>query len=136
MPIKATTIGLGLALAAVVSCSSPVPTPSPTVKLVVAPAASPVLAYTERRLLATDSALNPPAYPVRTKSNGSWITVGAADWTSGFYAAALWRTYERTHDSAWLKRAQTWQAKLKSRRNRTPPTSASRSSTPTASAIS
>ena len=55
-----------------------------------------MLKYTEQRLLATDAALNPPAYPVRTNPDGSWLTVGAEDWTSGFYAAALWRTYERT----------------------------------------
>ena len=61
-----------------------------------APAPSPVLEYTERRLLATDAALEPPAYPVRTNPDGSWLTMGADDWTAGFYAAALWRTFERT----------------------------------------
>jgi unsaturated chondroitin disaccharide hydrolase len=68
--------------------------------------------YTEQRLLSTDAALNPPAYPERTKPGGSWLTVGADDWTAGFYAAALWRTYERTHDPAWRQRAETWQAGL------------------------
>jgi unsaturated chondroitin disaccharide hydrolase len=71
-----------------------------------------VLGYTEQRLLATDAALDPPAYPVRTKPDSSWLTVGADDWTAGFYAAALWRTYERTRDPAWRQRAQTWQAGL------------------------
>jgi unsaturated chondroitin disaccharide hydrolase len=120
MPIRATTVGVGLALAVVVSCSNAAPPPAETMKLVPIPAAvaspapSRVLDYTERRLLATDTALDPPAYPMRTKPDGSWLIVGANDWTAGFYAAALWRTYERTHDPAWRQRAQTWQAGLAS----------------------
>ena len=85
---------------------------APTAVPAAAPATSGVLAYTERRLLATDAALDPPAYPVRTNPDGSWLTAAAKDWTSGFYAAALWRTYERTRDPAWRQRAQTWQAGL------------------------
>lgn len=121
MPIRATTAGVVLALAAVAGCSSAVPPPVQTMKLapvpaaVAAPAPSPVLTYAEQRLLATDAKLDPPAYPVRTKPDGSWLSVGADDWTAGFYAATLWRTYERTRDPAWLKRAQTWQAGLASR---------------------
>ena len=124
MPIRATTAGVGLVLAALVSCSSPsplpaaAPTPVPAVAPTPIPAAPPpsnrVLEYTEVRLLATDAALAPPAYPVRTKPDGSWLTVGADDWTAGFYPAALWRTYERTRDPAWRQRAQTWQAGLAS----------------------
>jgi unsaturated chondroitin disaccharide hydrolase len=122
MPIRATTAGVGLVLAALVSCSSPspppaaAPTPVPAVAPTPIPAAPPpsnrVLEYTEQRLLATDAALAPPAYPVRTKPDGSWLTVGADDWTAGFYAATLWRTYERTRDPAWRQRAETWQAGL------------------------
>jgi len=78
------------------------------------PVTSPVLRYGEQRLLATDTALDPSAYPIRTKPDGSWLVVGANDWTAGFYAAALWRTYERTRDPAWRQRAQTWQAGLAS----------------------
>ena len=117
MPIRATTAGVVLALAAVAASSSAVPatTTTPVPVAVAAPAPSPVLAYAEKRLLATDTKLNPPAYPIRTKPDGSWLTVGADDWTAGFYSAALWRTYERTRDPAWLKRAQTWQAGLSSR---------------------
>ena len=110
------------ALAALASCSSPAPSPAsaPTPAMAAAPrpvpapapSSSRVLAYTEQRLLATDAALDPPAYPVRTNPDGTWLTAGANDWTSGFYAAALWRTYERTRDPAWRQRAQTWQAGL------------------------
>ena len=122
MPIRATTAGVGLALAALVSCSSPPPLPAAAATPVPAVAPTPipaapsqsnrVLDYTERRLLATDTALTPPAYPIRTKPDGSWLTVGADDWTAGFYAATLWRTYERTRDPAWRQRAETWQAGL------------------------
>ena len=126
--MKTTTIGIGigigLVLAALVSCSIPALTPAPAPARAPAPAVAPtrgtaasptpsrVLAYTEQRLLATDAALDPPAYPVRTNPDGSWLTAAAKDWTSGFYAAALWRTYERTRDPAWRQRAQTWQAGL------------------------
>jgi unsaturated chondroitin disaccharide hydrolase len=113
--MRATTVGVGVVLAALVSCSSPGPSPAPVAPTAVAaaaPAPSRVLQYTERRLLATDAALKPPAYPVRTKPDGSWLTAGAKDWTSGFYAAALWRTYQRTRDPAWRLRAETWQAGL------------------------
>ena len=121
MPVRATTTaGVGLVLAALVSCSSPAPSPAvaPTPVPVAAPtpAAAPtpsrVLEYTEQRLLATDAALDPSAYPVRTKPDGSWLLAGRDDWTAGFYAAALWRTYERTRDPAWRQRAETWQAGL------------------------
>jgi unsaturated chondroitin disaccharide hydrolase len=117
MPIRATTVGVGLVLGAVVNCSSPA-APQVEPRLVPAAAASPVpspvLRYGEQRLLATDTALDPSAYPIRTKPDGSWLVVGANDWTAGFYAAALWRTYERTRDPAWRQRAQTWQAGLAS----------------------
>ena len=122
MPISTTKMaGLGLALAALVSCSSAAPAPSPTPAVPATPVpASPApptpsraLDYTEQRLLATDSVLEPPDYPVRTNPDGSWLTAPAKDWTSGFYAAALWKTYERTGDPAWRRRAETWQAGLK-----------------------
>jgi unsaturated chondroitin disaccharide hydrolase len=123
MPNRAAVGGLVLVLAALVSCGSPTstqPSPpvAPTQPTAVAPTPAPppetsrVLTYTEQRLRSTDAALDPPAYPVRTKPGGSWLTVGADDWTAGFYAAALWRTFERTHDPAWRLRAETWQAGL------------------------
>jgi unsaturated chondroitin disaccharide hydrolase len=123
MSISATKMaGLGLALVALVSCSSAAPatdaSPAPAPQATAVPASqapptpSRALEYTEQRLLATDSALTPPAYPVRTNPDGSWLTRGAKDWTSGFYAAALWKTYERTHDPSWRRLAETWQAGL------------------------
>jgi len=124
MSSRATTAGVGVVLAALASCSSPVPsatvgpTPlpaiAPTPVPAVAPTPSRVLEYTEQRLLATDTTLDPPAYPIRTNPDGSWLTVGADDWTAGFYPAALWRTFERTGDPAWRTRAQAWQTGLAS----------------------
>src|SRR4051812_32631317 len=122
MPIRATTTAtVGLLVTALVSCASPAPSPAaaptPVPAAAPAPAAtpvpSPVLEYTERRLLATDAALTPPAYPVRTNPDGSWLKVGADDWTAGFYPATLWRTFERTGDPAWRRRAEPGEAGLK-----------------------
>jgi unsaturated chondroitin disaccharide hydrolase len=122
MTIRATTPTAALVLAALVACGSP--THSPPVEQTTAaspsaasapsapPAPSRLDRFTEQRLIATDTALNPPAYPVRTKPGGTWLTVGADDWTAGFYPAALWRTYERTQDPAWRQRAATWQGGL------------------------
>ncbi len=119
MPRRA--LGGGLVLAALVSCSGPDPT-TPTAPLPpagstsAAPAPPPppsrVLTFTEKRLIATDATLDPPAYPVRTKPGGGWLTEDPGDWTAGFYPAALWRTFERTKDPVWRKRAEAWQARL------------------------
>jgi unsaturated chondroitin disaccharide hydrolase len=49
---------------------------------------------------------------VRTNPDGTWLTAPPKDWTSGFLPATLWRVYERTHDPAWLARAQRWTAPL------------------------
>lgn len=117
MPSRATTIGVGLALAAVLICSSAAPSLAATgTPAQAAPpsASSPVLTYAEQQLIATGTALKPGAFPIRTNPDGSWLTVGASDWTAGFYPAALWRTYQRTGDPAWSARAQAWQAKLTS----------------------
>jgi hypothetical protein len=35
------------------------------------------------------------------KPDGSWLVVGANDWTAGFHPAALVRTYERTRNPVW-----------------------------------
>src|SRR5689334_5000962 len=125
-PMRTTTIGIGvgLVLATIVSCSSPALSPAPSVAptvamaptavRVTAPGTSRVLAYAQQRLLATDAALDPPGYPVRTNPDGSWLTAAAKDWRSGFYPAALWRSYERTRRPGWRPRAEAWQAGLAS----------------------
>ncbi|MEJ2887859.1 glycoside hydrolase family 88 protein [Actinomycetospora aeridis] len=72
----------------------------------------PVLAFADARLAETADALAPPAYPVRTNPDGTWLTKEPEDWTSGFFPAALWRVFERTQDPVWRERAERWQAPL------------------------
>ncbi|MDD7966847.1 glycoside hydrolase family 88 protein [Actinomycetospora lemnae] len=77
-----------------------------------APADGSVLAFADAQLAATADTLAPPAYPVRTNPDGSWLTKPAKDWTAGFLPAALWRVFERTQDPVWRERAERWQAPL------------------------
>lgn len=73
-------------------------------------------AFAAQQALATDTRLSPPAYPQRTGGDGNWLTVGAADWTSGFFPGTLWLLYERTGDTAWRDRALTWQNSLEAQK--------------------
>lgn len=68
------------------------------------------LAFADSRLAATAGRLATTAYPVRTGTNGVWTTVGAKDWTSGFFPGAMWQEYARTQDPVWKQRAEAWQA--------------------------
>ena len=114
---------LALAALAAVGCSSP-PAPAPAAPQPVAaspgsePAAAPsapagpVLAFADAQLAATADSLAPPAYPVRTNPDGTWLTEGPDDWTAGFLPATLWRVFERTGDPVWRDRAERWQAPL------------------------
>jgi unsaturated chondroitin disaccharide hydrolase len=114
MPIRAAATGGILALATLVACSSPTPqAPAPAKPSAVpSPDSSRVFQYTEQRLLDTDAALAPDAYPTRTKPDGTWDTAGPDDWTAGFFPGTLWQTFERTQDPAWRQRAETRQAPL------------------------
>jgi unsaturated chondroitin disaccharide hydrolase len=108
---------LALAALAAMGCSSP-PAPaepqpvaaSPGSERVAAPGS--VLAFADAQLAATADSLAPPAYPVRTNPDGTWLTKGPDDWTAGFLPAALWRVFERTGDPVWRDRAERWQAPL------------------------
>ena len=68
------------------------------------------LTFADARLAATAGRLATNAYPVRTGTNGVWTTVGATDWTSGFFPGAMWQEYARTQDPVWKQRAEAWQA--------------------------
>jgi unsaturated chondroitin disaccharide hydrolase len=112
---------LALAALAAVGCSSPPPpaapqplAASPGSEPAAAPTdpAGPVLTFADERLAATADTLAPPAYPVRTNPDGTWLTEGADDWTAGFLPATLWRVFERTGDPVWRDRAERWQAPL------------------------
>lgn len=113
---------LVLAAAVVAGCgSAPPPAPAEPVgqgrdaqarNAGPAPADGSVLAFADAQLAATADTLAPPAYPVRTNPDGSWLTKPAKDWTAGFLPAALWRVFERTQDPVWRERAERWQEPL------------------------
>ena len=102
-------VAAALAAVAVTGCSAPPaptapPAPSETPVATARDAsaaadpAGPVLTFADARLAATADGLAPPAYPVRTNPDGTWLTKDAEDWTAGFLPAALWRIFERTQD--------------------------------------
>src|SRR4051812_27819061 len=120
-------VTLAVALAVAAGCSSSPAPPSgpstgtardasaaqPAGQAAADPAGS-VVAFADSQLAATADTLAPPAYPVRTNPDGTWLTKGADDWTAGFLPATLWRVYERTHDPVWRERAERWQAPIAS----------------------
>jgi len=113
--IRTGLVAAFLAGVAVAGCSSPpAPSADPASAGSARDAASagPVLEFADSRLAATADNLAPPNYPVRTNPDGTWKTVEPKDWTSGFLPATLWQVYARTHDPAWLDRAQRWTAPL------------------------
>lgn len=48
-----------------------------------------------------------------------WKTVGADDWTSGFFPGTLWLLYQATGDVSWRAAAWRWTAPLASQATRT-----------------
>jgi len=58
-------------------------------------------------------------FPRSTRSNGSWTTVGASDWVSGFFPALLWQLYAHTGDGDFLSAATAWSSSLASQATRT-----------------
>src|ERR1700761_1395785 len=105
------SIVAALAVVAVVTSLAQVAT-APSARAADLPAATIQhdLAFADARLAATAGRLATTAYPVRTGTNGAWTTVGATDWTSGFFPGAMWQEYARTQDPVWKQRAEAWQA--------------------------
>jgi unsaturated chondroitin disaccharide hydrolase len=54
-------------------------------------------------ILATET--NPNKIPRTINKDGSLITVGVYDWTSGFFAGNLWYMYELTKEDKWKNEA-------------------------------
>ncbi len=53
--------------------------------------------------------LDPRAgYPRATRADGRWEQVPANQWTSGFFAGALWFLFQATRDPAWRELAERW----------------------------
>jgi len=74
------------------------------------------IAFAETQLANAADRLSSSAYPVRTGTDGLWVTGGADNWTSGFFPGALWKMYERTKDPAWKLRAEKWQAGIETQK--------------------
>jgi len=53
------------------------------------------------------------SFPNTTK-NGKLVTVGARDWTSGFFPGSLWLLYEYTGDAKWRDAARDYTDRLES----------------------
>lgn len=67
------------------------------------------------RMRATMTAMgnNTTAFPRRaTQTGGTWGTVAASDWTSGFYPGCLWLCYEKSGDTLFRYNAQRWTSSL------------------------
>ena len=47
-----------------------------------------------------------------TQTGGTWGTVAASDWTSGFYPGCLWLCYEKSGDTLFRYNAQRWTSSL------------------------
>lgn len=71
-----------------------------------------VTAVAETKYLATAGKLQPGQYPIATESDGSWQTVSAGHWMSGFISGVCWQLYELTKNQLWAEQALKWQEGL------------------------
>jgi unsaturated chondroitin disaccharide hydrolase len=67
-----------------------------------------VLRVTEARLAATNKTFRPGAFPSVTDQAGSWKTLPAQAWTSGFYPGSLWLAYRKTARPSFRTAARAW----------------------------
>ena len=77
------------------------------------------LSFIEAQSQKTAASLAPGSYPRSGGETGAWTTVGAGDWTSGFFPGELWLLYQATGSPHWLAQAQSWTAPLASQATRT-----------------
>lgn len=77
------------------------------------------LSFIETQAQKTVGSLAPGDFPRAGGETGTWTTVGASDWTSGFFPGELWLLYQATGSSQWLSEAQAWTAPLASQATQT-----------------
>jgi unsaturated chondroitin disaccharide hydrolase len=79
------------------------------------------LSFVEAQAQKTVASLSPALgqFPRSGGETGKWRTVGATDWTSGFFPGQLWLLYQATGSPQWLKDAQAWTKPLASQAART-----------------
>ena len=70
------------------------------------------LGFAADQLAGMTQVFEPNQYPSYTIDYGSWRLFGPYHWTSGFFPASLWRTYEQTAQGDYLTWARTWTAEL------------------------
>lgn len=69
--------------------------------------------YAAAQMRHAATTLDPRAgYPRVTRSDGRWEQVPANQWTSGFFAGALWFLFQATRDPIWRELAERWTAGL------------------------
>lgn len=64
------------------------------------------------RVRATEAHLARARYPYHTERDGSWNTVDASGWTSGFLPGEEWLEYQRTGSAKWRGLARSRQAPI------------------------
>jgi unsaturated chondroitin disaccharide hydrolase len=79
------------------------------------------LRFIESQAQKTVASLTPDysSYPSAGGEKGTWATVSASDWTSGFFPGELWLLYQATGSAKWLADAKAWTAPLASQATRT-----------------
>ena len=79
------------------------------------------LKFIEAQARKTVASLTPDysSYPSAGGEKGTWATVSASNWTSGFFPGELWLLYQATGSAKWLADAQAWTAPLASQATRT-----------------
>ena len=67
------------------------------------------LSYARTRLRATATSLDPSkGYPRFTDAKGAWVQRPYNQWTSGFFAGALWYLYALDKTDEWKNLAERW----------------------------
>src|SRR5262245_13660344 len=79
----------------------------------------PVWSFAEAQLTRTSQSVPLTRHARSAGLDGKWTTVGAGDWTSGFYAGCLWLMHDHTGKAEWRKRAEAQTADLESQKNNT-----------------
>lgn len=72
-----------------------------------------VTAVAEQKFTKATHRLRPDQYPIATLPDGSWETVAAGHWMSGFFSGVCWQLYELAgKKKIWADHAKRWQEGL------------------------
>ena len=77
------------------------------------------LSFIETQAQKTVGSLTLGDFPRARGETGTCQTVGASDWTSGFFPGELWLLYQATGSTQWLTDAENWIAPLASQATET-----------------